>query len=97
MRKNARYREGYEHCRDEHHPIEYGSRSELSSAGTTAEYVKPANDGYRHTSHTEDRTLVSDEWPIHEDRLHRTGPNNEHGSDRKIHITIHHRVFRFGG
>ena len=39
MRKNARYREGYEHPKDEHHPIEHGNRSELSSAGTTAEYV----------------------------------------------------------
>ena len=76
MRKNARYHEGHEHCRNEHHPIEHGGRAELSSAGTTAEYVEPSNDGYRHTNHTEERTLVSDEWPIHEDRLHRAGPNN---------------------
>jgi hypothetical protein len=39
MRKNARYHEGQEHCRDEHHAIEHGSRAELSSAGTTAEQV----------------------------------------------------------
>ena len=72
MRKNAGYHKGHEHCRNEHHPIEHGSRAELSSAGTAAEYVEPSNDGYRHTKHTEERTLVSDEWRIHEDRLHRS-------------------------
>jgi len=60
----------------------------LSSARTAAEYVEPSNDGYRHTKHTEERTLVSVEWRIHEDRLHRTRPNNQQGSEGQIDKTI---------
>jgi hypothetical protein len=69
----------------------------LSRAGTAAEQVKPANDGYRHANHSKERTLASDERRIHEDRLHRAWPNNEQGTKCKINKSVHHRVFRCSG
>jgi hypothetical protein len=51
MSKNASYRYGYEHRRDEYPSVEYRSRDDLSAPGAASKQIQPTDDGDRHTKH----------------------------------------------
>ena len=89
VRKDTGHHKWHQHCGNEHYTVEHGSRAELSSAGPTTESIGPPNDGNGHSKNTEQRTLVSGERRIHEDRLHRTRPDNEQRSERQRSGSIH--------